>query len=169
MSEIERRNVDRRMQPRDSMQTNPEVMGRTEPRTMDPTDRTDRMDRMDRTDQTDRMDRTQAVDTRPAMAGTATEPVDGRTTTQSEMFPEMNEILLRFEQLQSEFIDEPREAVKKAERLMQEAVEKITKSMRERVQTMHRDVEGNDDTERLRQVMRSYLDMIDSLTGRRAA
>jgi len=104
---------------------NPEVMGRTEPRTV------------------------------PA--------------PQTERWPEMSEIRRRFEELQSEFIEEPRDAVKKAERLMEEAIDRMAKAMREQMQTIHRDVDGNGDTEHLRLAMRSYRMMIDSIGGREAA
>ena len=50
----------------------------------------------------------------------------------------------------------------------QEAVEHMAKSMREHVKAMHGDIEGNADTEKLRLVMRSFRQFIDSLDGRRA-
>lgn len=148
MSEIERRSTDRRSMERDSVRTNPEVMGRTEPRTVE--------------------------QERPAeQPRTATEPVaprtDGSTATRAEVAPEMNEIMLRFDQLQSEFIEDPRAAVKKAERLMEEAVDRITKSMRQRMSTIHRDVGDQSDTEHLRLAMREYRQMIYMLGGNRAA
>ncbi|TMC50882.1 MAG: hypothetical protein E6J20_16615 [Chloroflexi bacterium] len=92
-------------------------------------------------------------------------PAPGRM----ELWPEMTEYRRRFDALQSEFIDEPRAAVKKAERLMEEAVDRMAKAMHERMQRIHRDVDGNADTELLRQAMRSYREMIDSIGGRRAA
>ena len=106
-------------------ESNPEVMGRTEPRTV--------------------------------------------TTPQTERWPEMSEIRRRFEELQSEFIEEPRDAVEKAERLMEEAIDRMAKAMRDQMQTIHRDVDGNGDTEHLRLAMRSYRMMIDSIGGRKAA
>lgn len=79
--------------------------------------------------------------------------------------PEMNDISVRFEQLQSEFIEDPRRAVEEAESLMDDLFNK----MREQVQAIHRDIEKNGDTEHLRLAMRSYREMIESLGTRRAA
>src|SRR2546423_14972567 len=98
-------------------ESNPEVMGRTEPRSV-------------------------------------TTPTPQATKT--EFWPEMTEIRQRFDELQSEFIEEPRNAVKKAEQLMEEAIDRMAKAMRERMQTIHRDVDGNNDTEHLRLAMRDY-------------
>jgi len=105
-----------------------------------------------------------------AEARAAGDKQQNRATGQVEMWPDMGEFHERFEHIQSEFIDDPKAAVKKAERLMEEAVERITKSMRERMQTMHRDIDGKDgDTETLRQAMRGYRTWIESMWGRRAA
>jgi hypothetical protein len=95
-----------------------------------------------------------------------TEP---RELGQVGLWPEMSEFRLRFDALQSEFIKEPRTAVKKAERLVEEAVDRMAKVMRDRMQSIHGDVDGDADTERLRQAMQRYRSMIDSITGRRAA
>jgi len=45
----------------------------------------------------------------------------------------------------------------------------MAKAMRDQMQTIHRDVDGNGDTEHLRLAMRSYRMMIDSIGGRKAA
>ncbi|HSS60108.1 MAG TPA: hypothetical protein VLK30_01475 [Candidatus Limnocylindrales bacterium] len=87
----------------------------------------------------------------------------------ADVSPEMNDIRMRFEQLQSEFIDDPHAAVKKAERLMEEAIDRMAKMMRERMQSIHRDIDGNSDTEGLRVVMRGYREMIDKLGSPLAA
>ena len=87
---------------------------------------------------------------------------------QLSFWPEMGDYRRRLADIQSEFIEEPRAAVKKAERLIEEAVDHMAKSMREHVTRMHGDVEGNADTEKLRLVMRSYREFIDSLDSRRA-
>ncbi|SRR6266566_3313284 len=105
-------------------ESNPEVMGRTEPQTV---------------------------------------------TRHAEPLPEMSEIRRRFEELQSEFIEEPRDAVKKAEGLMEEAIDRMAKAMHEQMESIHRDIDGNSDTEHLRLAMRSYRMMIDSIGGRQAA
>lgn len=86
----------------------------------------------------------------------------------SAMWPDMSEYRQRFEEIQSEFIDDPKAAVQKAERLIQEAIDRMTKSMHERMQSMHHDG-GKDDTEQLRVTMRSYREFIQSLGGSRAA
>jgi hypothetical protein len=115
---------------------NPEVMGRTEPRSLE----------------------------QPQQP---TRPLDERQ--RSDMWPDMSEFRVRFEEIQSEFIDDPKAAVEKAERLMQEAIDRITKSMHERMQAMHRDREGKQDTEQMRMTMRTYREFFGSLGGSRAA
>lgn len=87
----------------------------------------------------------------------------------SEMWPNMSDFRMRFEQIQSEFIDDPKAAVQKAERLVQEAIDSMTKAMHERMQSMHPDSDGKEDTESLRVTMRSYREFIESLGGSRAA
>ncbi|HET7419556.1 MAG TPA: hypothetical protein VFL27_04175 [Candidatus Dormibacteraeota bacterium] len=104
---------------------NPEVMGRKEPRTVEP--------------------------------------------RRSEMWPDMADYQRRFDQLQSDFIEDPKSAVQKAERLMEEAIDSFTRSMRERMKSAHKDTDGHADTEQMRLTMRSYRDFIQSLGGRRAA
>ena len=86
----------------------------------------------------------------------------------SDIWPNTSELEVRFMQIQSEFIEEPRAAVKKAERLIEEAVEQVTKTMHERMRSVHRDAEGDGDTEHLRLTMRQYREFIQSLGGRRA-
>ncbi|TME50623.1 MAG: hypothetical protein E6I53_12795 [Chloroflexi bacterium] len=104
--------------------SNPEVMGRTEPRTV---------------------------------------------TAHTDTSPELSEIKRRFEELQSQFIEQPQEAVKKAERLTEEAIEGMTKAIREQMSTIHREHEGDTDTERLRLAMRRYRMLIDSIGRSQAA
>jgi chromatin segregation and condensation protein Rec8/ScpA/Scc1 (kleisin family) len=58
----------------------------------------------------------------------------------------------RFEQLQTRFIDEPREAVREASTLVREAVDRL--------------FEHDDDTEQLRRVMQGYRDLLARLDGR---
>jgi len=111
----------------ESMRSNPEVMGRSEP-----------------------------------AARPATERVQ---SPQTETWPEMDDIRARFDALQSAFIDDPRAAVDKAEHLMDDMFEK----MRERVQSIHRDIESNGDTEHLRLAMRGYREMISPMATPRAA
>jgi hypothetical protein len=82
----------------------------------------------------------------------------------------MSEFRHRFDEIQVQFIEEPREAVKKAEDLMKEAVDRMTKTLEERLQKIHGDVgDGNSDTERLRLAMQKLRRMIESFENRAAA
>ena len=137
---------DRRQAERESMRSNPEVMGRTEPARVE--DEHPRESEQPRTE---------------TMAGT------DRPMEQVDFWPHMGDFSRRLDEIQSEFINEPRAAVKKAERLVEEAVDHMAKSMREQVKRMHGDIEGNADTEKLRLMMRSFREFIDSLEKRRAA
>lgn len=97
------------------------------------------------------------------------EPIESQSTSRSiDQWPEMADYRRRFEEIQSQFIEDPRKAVGNAERLVQEALDRMTASMRERIQGMHRDADSGD-TEKLRLEMRSLRDFIESLGGRRAA
>lgn len=97
------------------------------------------------------------------------EPVESqRTSRQMDYWPEMAQYRQRFDEIQAQFIEEPRQAVQKAEQLVEEAIDKMTNSMREKIRGMHRDAESGD-TEKLRVTMRSLRDFIESLGGRRAA
>jgi hypothetical protein len=82
---------------------------------------------------------------------------------QPEKWSEMSDARMRFEQLQSEFIDDPKAAVQKVEKL----IDDVFNEMRDRIHSIHSDVEKNDDTEHLRLAMRSYRDLIDSFGGHR--
>src|SRR5690348_3156932 len=86
-------------------------------------------------------------------------------TSEPDMSPAMGDIRMRFEQLQSEFIEDPSRTVQKTEQLMDDLCSK----MRERIQTIHRDIEQNGDTEHLRLAMRGYREMIDSVGTSHAA
>jgi hypothetical protein len=77
-------------------------------------------------------------------------------TERGEGWPDMTGFHQRFQEIQSDFIDDPKAAVKKAERLIQEAMDHMAKSM-------HRDVDGKDgDTESLRLTLRRYRMWIES-------
>jgi hypothetical protein len=128
------RGQDRRRGP-DTLRTNPEVMERSDP---------------------------EAMRENPEVMGRS-EPQTMTVQHQTETWSDMRDIRMRFEQLQSEFIDDPKEAVKKTEQLIEEMFNK----MRDRIHSIHGDIEKSDDTEHLRLAMRSYRDMIDSLGGRR--
>ena len=150
MSDVERRRnndktlapaEDRRRGP-DTLRSNPEVMERkdAEATRSDPDMRSN-----------------------PEVMGRS-EPRTMTPTRQPETGSEMSNVRLQFEQLQSEFIDDPKSAVKKAEKLMEELVTKL----QERIHNVRRDTEKSDDTEHMRLAMRSYRDLIDSFGGRRS-
>jgi hypothetical protein len=133
----------------EAMRTNPEVMGRAEPVAVGDRDRP-------------------ANEPRPV--GRVGGPGEVRATNGGmEMWPDMTDFYGRFDQIQSEFIEDPKSAVKKAEKLMEEMLDHMMRSMRERMTTMHRDVEGNTDTEQLRQTMRGYKEFVYSFGHREAA
>jgi hypothetical protein len=147
MSEMERRRNDRearrvaergedRRRGPDALRTNPEVMERNDP---------------------------VATRTNPEVMGRSEPQTVTTPTRHNELWSEMSDIRLRFDQLQSEFIDDPKSAVKKAQGLLDEMLNKV----RDRLQTTHHGIEKSDDTEQLRLAMRSYRDVIDSFTGRR--
>ncbi len=97
------------------------------------------------------------------------EPIESQRTSRTmDQWPEMTDYRRRFDEIQSQFIEDPRQAVGNAEKLVQEALDRMTASMRERIQGMHRDADSGD-TEKLRLEMRSLRDFIESLGGRRAA
>ena len=146
----DRRTAERRQKESDdAMRTNPEVMGRAEPVAVD--------------------DRERPV-TEPRPVGRVGGPGEVRSTNGSmSMWPEMTEFHSRFEQIQSEFIEDPKMAVEKAEKLMQEMLDHLMRSMHERMTTMHRELEGKTDTEQLRQTMRGYKEFINSFGHREAA
>lgn len=78
---------------------------------------------------------------------------------------DMEQVRMRFAELQSEFIDEPRSATKKAETLMEETVDKVTRSMRDQMERVHTDMSGDADTEKLRLAMHSFKEMIETMPG----
>jgi hypothetical protein len=97
------------------------------------------------------------------------EPPEAHAGSTMAVWPDMTDFQHRFEEIQSDFIDDPKGAVKEAERLMAEAIDRWTKSMQERMQSMHRDTGDGADTERLRTTMRRYREFMQSLSGSRAA
>ncbi|HET9781240.1 MAG TPA: hypothetical protein VFR33_05625 [Candidatus Dormibacteraeota bacterium] len=147
MSDMEQRNNDRRVAQRgpiqgeerrrgpDALRSNPEVMERND---------------------------VAATRSNPEVMGRS-EPQAVTAPRHREMSSEMSDIWMRFEKCQSEFIDDPKSAVKNAEKLIEDMFNK----MRERVHNTHRDIEKNDDTEHLRLAMRSYREMLESFEGRR--
>ena len=83
-----------------------------------------------------------------------------------DIWPEISDYSQRLDEIESEFIDRPRDAVKKAERVVDEAVDRVTRTMRDRMRSIHSDAEGTKDTEQLRQAMQRYRAFIDSLGSR---
>lgn len=72
----------------------------------------------------------------------------------------------RFQQLESRFIDEPREAVAEAEALVRQAVDEMLARLRSRIDRVHGangDTGDAPDTEHLRIAMREYRDVLTSL------
>ena len=142
MSDTERRRNDRgvaegeeRRRGPDTLRSNPEVMERKDP---------------------------QATRENPEVMGRS-EPQTMTPPRQGDMSSEMSDMRMQFEQAQSEFIDDPKAAVKKVEGLLDDLLNR----MRDKMQSTHREIEKTDDTEKLRLAMRSYRDMIDSFGRRR--
>ena len=100
------------------------------------------------------------------------EPARAQTYVSSspDLWAGMRDCRHRFDELQAEFIEEPRAAVEKAERLIGDAVNNMMTVMQDRIKSIHTDYEGDHkDTERLRLAMRSYRELMDSLLDRSAA
>jgi len=90
----------------------------------------------------------------------ATEPV-----SRAEFSSELTKFRQRFEEIQAEFIGEPRVAVEKAETL----IDGLMDALRGQLQHIHSNVESETDTEQLRVTMLSYRELFDSLGGHRGA
>ena len=96
-----------------------------------------------------------------------TEPPMERTRERAEEpMPEhrvagngMNEYWERFEALQAKFIEEPREAVRSAQKLVEEAVDRMMEGLR------HTGAGDKADTEQLRVTMKRYRDLLQQLAG----
>lgn len=84
-------------------------------------------------------------------------------------WPELDQYMHRFDELQSEFIQEPHSAVRKAETLVEEAVNRIMGTFQERLRRIHGEAGDSTDTEQLRVAMIRYREFMDSLGSRRAA
>ena len=76
----------------------------------------------------------------------------------------------RFDQLQMDFIEHPKETVSKAEQLASEAVERMVNTLHDRLNRIHAELgDGSGDTERMRVAMSEYRQFVNSLTTPRAA
>jgi hypothetical protein len=96
-----------------------------------------------------------------------TKPVPAATDAVSEThFPsELTKFRQSFEEIQAEFIGEPRAAVEKAETL----IDSLMSGLHDQLQRIHGNVKSETDTEQLRVAMLSYRELFDSLGGHRAA
>jgi hypothetical protein len=90
----------------------------------------------------------------------ATEPVSG-----TDFSSELTKFRQSFEEIQAEFIGEPRAAVEKAETL----IDGLMSGLHDQLQRIHSNVKSETDTEQLRVAMLSYRELFDSLGGHRAA
>lgn len=93
-----------------------------------------------------------------------TQFVDRRETS-FDMSPYME----RFQEIQAQFIEEPHEAVRRAEALVGEAVDHVMVTWHEQIRRIQNEVGDDKDTERLRIAMKGYRHIIRSLDGHRAA
>jgi hypothetical protein len=89
----------------------------------------------------------------------ATEPA-----TEAEFSSELTKFRQSFEEIQAEFIGEPRAAVEKAETLIDGLMEALDGYL----QRIHNNVKTETDTEQLRVAMLNYRELFKSLGGRRA-
>ena len=89
----------------------------------------------------------------------ATEPV-----SETDFSSELTKFRQSFEEIQAEFIGEPRAAVEKAETL----IDGLMSGLHDQLQRIHSNVKSETDTEQLRVAMLSYRELFDSLGGHRA-
>jgi len=94
------------------------------------------------------------------------EPLPGASepVSEPEFASELTKFRQRFEEIQAEFIGEPRSAVQKAETL----IDGLMDALRDQLQHIHTNVENETDTEQLRVAMLSYRELFGSLGGHRA-
>lgn len=69
----------------------------------------------------------------------------------------------RFAAVQSEFFDEPRQAVEKAASLVEEAVDAMMHALQRELEQVRSELGEGTDTERLRIALRHYRDVLESL------
>jgi hypothetical protein len=90
----------------------------------------------------------------------ATEPV-----SETDFSSELAKFRQSFEEIQAEFLGEPRAAVEKAETL----IDGLMSGLHDQLKRIHSNVKSETDTEQLRVAMLSYRELFDSLGGHRAA
>jgi hypothetical protein len=100
---------------------------------------------------------------------TVAEDPSTRQPVDANGWRELTDVEQRFHELETEFIQEPQAAVKKAEVLIEEAVERFTRQLHDEVARLHDHAERSSDTEQLRVAMLSYRTLIESIGGHRAA
>ena len=95
------------------------------------------------------------------------EPLTATTepTSEAEFSSELSTFRQSFEEIQAEFISEPRAAVEKAETL----IGGLMNALHEELQRIHGNINSETDTEQLRVAMLSYRELFDSLGGHQAA
>jgi hypothetical protein len=135
-----------------------------------PTPRQARAEAMNRTDEAgnvvDQPD-TQAI-ALPANTPVAnTEPVEASVTEAGPLFPddELHNYRARWDQVQTSFVDEPRQAVEQADSLVANVVKRIAEQFsNERAKLEDQWAKGdNVNTEDLRQALRRYRSFFDRL------
>jgi|SRR5579859_7871459 len=136
-------------------------------------------DRTDMDRERDKNAETKATKTREPMTPESVRANPGvieRSQPRSSQFndaPEtsfdMSPYMQRFQEIQAQFIEEPHEAVRKAEALVEEAVEHVRVTLHEQIRRIRNEVGDDRDTERLRIAMKSYRHIIHSLGDYRAA
>jgi hypothetical protein len=90
----------------------------------------------------------------------ATEPV-----SEAAFSSELTKFRQSFEEIQAEFIGEPRAAVEKAEAL----IDGLMNGLHDQLQRIHSNVNTEPDTEQLRVALLSYRELFGSLGGHRAS
>ncbi|WP_019930834.1 hypothetical protein [Nocardia sp. BMG111209] len=99
--------------------------------------------------------------TAPAPAGAGSDPGPLFATS------DIDGLRTRFREAQGNFVDDPRDAVVKADELVTETIQQLTTVLAERKQALEgrwsRDSDGGDVTEDLRQALRSYRTFLDQL------
>jgi hypothetical protein len=109
----------------------------------------------------------------PAMAAREPQPDDERESEQHRDEVSSGAAAIagyhsRFQAVQSEFIDEPRQAVEKAASLVEEAVDRMMHELQHELEQVRTELGDGNDTERLRIALRRYRDVLASLdTGRK--
>jgi hypothetical protein len=90
---------------------------------------------------------------------------EAEPVSEAEFSSELTKFRQSFEEIQAEFIGEPRAAVEKAETL----IDGLMSALHQELERIHSNVKSENDTEQLRVAMLSYRELFGSLGGRRAA